>query len=459
MRRRESALRNILLLGVLLLAAVALIAFLPLLRSPGPAMPPEPPEVTAKRFAPENAYRTLEQALKRTPMLVAGRTPAVEAAQTNPMDAPQRDPVDELLDTHLPGLVLRIDPQGPMLASVREALAQPYFLWPVDWSNPDSGLMPWQGGNWRHRRHPAGSNAVRDPFMEAIERFAQIGRMCAGRATAAARQDQDYIASLAYMLDALRLALRIQEDGDYLWPSLQLLRDLVPSVYDAARGASDGLLLDASAKLDGLRGNVGSALASVEFLMRRIDASRNHKALQRADDPEHFFEGVVSSIRVRRLRRWIADHREEIMRSVALPYSEFRIWQLSQRDAFGRRHDFSTVDLVSSIDALAQAKAETRMWLDGAKTIVALEQYHLKNGAYPENLDALVPDFLGSVPQDVFAGDKPLVYGRVNDNYRLYSVGQNGIDNGGMITFGKSVSGPGEDLVAHWPGNPGGAKQ
>ena len=70
----------------------------------------------------------------------------------------------------------------------------------------------------------------------------------------------------------------------------------------------------------------------------------------------------------------------------------------------------------------------------------------------------LVPDYLKSVPPDIFAGNKPLMYGRADDDYRLYSVGDNGIDNGGMVTFGRNAAGRGESLVAHWPATPGGAK-
>jgi len=63
----------------------------------------------------------------------------------------------------------------------------------------------------------------------------------------------------------------------------------------------------------------------------------------------------------------------------------------------------------------------------------ALRQYVLQNGALPESLAALVPEYLSKVPQDPF-GDGPLVYRTTDDGYVLYSVGSNGIDDGGQRT-------------------------
>lgn len=64
-------------------------------------------------------------------------------------------------------------------------------------------------------------------------------------------------------------------------------------------------------------------------------------------------------------------------------------------------------------------------------TAIALKRYHLQHGAYPEKLDGLVPAFLPSVPIDFMDG-KPLRYRlRPDDDYILYSVGVDGIDDGG----------------------------
>jgi hypothetical protein len=62
---------------------------------------------------------------------------------------------------------------------------------------------------------------------------------------------------------------------------------------------------------------------------------------------------------------------------------------------------------------------------------IALKRYQLKHGNYPADLNSLVPDFVPAVPLDPVDG-QPLRYRRNADGtFRLYSVGENGVDNGG----------------------------
>jgi hypothetical protein len=68
---------------------------------------------------------------------------------------------------------------------------------------------------------------------------------------------------------------------------------------------------------------------------------------------------------------------------------------------------------------------------DLAVTAIALQRYQLRHGKSTPSLAALVPDFLTQVPRDPIDG-QPLRY-RVDSNgaWRLYSVGSNGLDDGG----------------------------
>jgi len=65
---------------------------------------------------------------------------------------------------------------------------------------------------------------------------------------------------------------------------------------------------------------------------------------------------------------------------------------------------------------------------------IALKRYHLKHDAYPPNLAALTPDFLSEVPRDSIDG-QPLRY-RLNADgtFLLYSIGDDGKDDGGDAT-------------------------
>lgn len=62
---------------------------------------------------------------------------------------------------------------------------------------------------------------------------------------------------------------------------------------------------------------------------------------------------------------------------------------------------------------------------------IALKRYHTRNGDYPTSLNALVPDFLSTVPLDFMDGT-PVKYRRESDrSFLLYSVGEDGRDDNG----------------------------
>ncbi|MBI3880114.1 MAG: hypothetical protein HY301_08610 [Verrucomicrobia bacterium] len=62
---------------------------------------------------------------------------------------------------------------------------------------------------------------------------------------------------------------------------------------------------------------------------------------------------------------------------------------------------------------------------------IALRRHELRHGKLPDELDALVPEFLPTLPHDCFS-DRPLRY-RLNADgtFTLYSVGEDGKDDGG----------------------------
>ena len=64
------------------------------------------------------------------------------------------------------------------------------------------------------------------------------------------------------------------------------------------------------------------------------------------------------------------------------------------------------------------------------QTAGALAAYRADTGKFPETLDALVPKYLPTVPPDAF-DSQPLKYSRTADGFLLYSVGDNGKDEGG----------------------------
>jgi len=100
-----------------------------------------------------------------------------------------------------------------------------------------------------------------------------------------------------------------------------------------------------------------------------------------------------------------------------------------------------------NITKAGQNTAHAQTEVNQALVACALERYHLARGEYPEHLDALLPQFLDKIPHDVIGG-QPLHYSRVPDGtFTLYSIGWNGLDNGGV----RGKSSPSTDGDWVWP--------
>jgi hypothetical protein len=70
---------------------------------------------------------------------------------------------------------------------------------------------------------------------------------------------------------------------------------------------------------------------------------------------------------------------------------------------------------------------------------LALRCYQSEQGRLPTSLEQLVPKYLQQVPTDPFSG-RPVIYHAQGTNWLLYSVGEDGVDDGGE-RVGRSVSG------------------
>lgn len=83
------------------------------------------------------------------------------------------------------------------------------------------------------------------------------------------------------------------------------------------------------------------------------------------------------------------------------------------------------------------AAARHAAWNGGADAAIAVERYRRRHGKLPERLDELVPELLPRVPTDPFDG-QPLRYVVGEEEYVVYSVGRDRVDNGG-IAYPKSA--------------------
>ncbi|MGE0607640.1 MAG: hypothetical protein AB7O62_11145 [Pirellulales bacterium] len=80
------------------------------------------------------------------------------------------------------------------------------------------------------------------------------------------------------------------------------------------------------------------------------------------------------------------------------------------------------------VDVLFRAQARAM----AADAAIAAELYRRQHDALPATLEALVPDFLPAVPVDPFSG-LPLLMSARADELVIYSIGPDGIDDGGVV--------------------------
>jgi hypothetical protein len=122
-----------------------------------------------------------------------------------------------------------------------------------------------------------------------------------------------------------------------------------------------------------------------------------------------------------------------------------QLWALGTNqpdDWLAKLDTFGLHDLVSASDL--RTTVRDAMGLEAVRRIeiaaIALKRYQLKHGSYPASLSDLTPKFIPSVPRDPIDG-KSLRYRLMpNGSFLLYSIGDNGRDDGGDGSFGRKSS-------------------
>jgi hypothetical protein len=137
-------------------------------------------------------------------------------------------------------------------------------------------------------------------------------------------------------------------------------------------------------------------------------------------------------------------------RSAHAPYLRYlnecvEIAKLPAEEQVGRLHHFDKQppdNVPQLLEALSRSndgndfkKLATRFhyglaFLRCAIIAVSVELYRLANQRWPDKLDDLTPQYLSKVPLDPFDG-QPLRYRRLKDGVIIYSVGEDGKDEGG----------------------------
>jgi hypothetical protein len=91
-----------------------------------------------------------------------------------------------------------------------------------------------------------------------------------------------------------------------------------------------------------------------------------------------------------------------------------------------------------------QTTAQTQASVRQAMTACALQRYQMMKGTYPEDLSALAPEFVKEVALDPVTGERMQYRPDSRSGILLYSVGWNGVDEGGKVCY---AQGGGADPV------------
>ncbi|MCG3147296.1 MAG: hypothetical protein PCFJNLEI_00735 [Verrucomicrobiae bacterium] len=93
-------------------------------------------------------------------------------------------------------------------------------------------------------------------------------------------------------------------------------------------------------------------------------------------------------------------------------------------------YNYFTRLLISDLNQMTTRFLDTQARLRIARTALAIERRRGGNADVPKGLNELVPDILNAIPNDTFT-NQPLRYKELAKGYVVYSVGEDGKDDGG----------------------------
>jgi hypothetical protein len=131
--------------------------------------------------------------------------------------------------------------------------------------------------------------------------------------------------------------------------------------------------------------------------------------------------------------RWMEDRLERLAEEMEKPAGDRDLHGFARRtdrDVDVRGSDVE--GLLRGLDRDADHWFRLTAQFAATEAVAALERYRLREGAFPEALAGLTPELLPEPPIDPWT-DQPLRYRREGDSYVLYSVGPDGVDDGGRM--------------------------
>ncbi len=106
--------------------------------------------------------------------------------------------------------------------------------------------------------------------------------------------------------------------------------------------------------------------------------------------------------------------------------------------------------LLPALTKAVSRSARVQTFVDETRVAIAIERYRLAHNEIPDSLNALVPQLISQIPNDLFDG-QPLRYKKTGpDAYVLYSIGWNQTDDGGEVALKSGSSPRADDNAGDW---------
>ncbi len=128
-------------------------------------------------------------------------------------------------------------------------------------------------------------------------------------------------------------------------------------------------------------------------------------------------------------RAALLDRMNKLIEISKLPVEE-QAAPLAELRAEMRKEPFLIRELMPATEKVHMADHRTQALLRCAAAGLAAERYRRRHGRWPDGLADLTGEFLSAVPRDPF-DNKPLRYRKDEEGVIIYSVGQDGKDDGG----------------------------
>ncbi len=299
--------------------------------------------------------------------------------------------------------------------------------------------------------------ASRDPVYD-IDGLVQL-LVLEGKANV---YDGDMPGAMDAYLDAIQLALDLQRGGSLLHHMVGEINQRIAryALWDTIRGLDAETARQAAGRLEGLM----EGRVPFHELVQEEKWATLASYLDLFEDPDwhDFVMQDVASVKgldsVHLKARLILTSNRKALRDCAEFFDE---WLEAAKHPYASRTslpepptDPLSERVLKYVRIEHRAFSYTRSEVQNGLllTTLALRAFRIDEGLYPDSLYDLVPRYLARIPSDPFGISGPLRYKLNGDEYVLYSVGPDGVDDGGRPTGrpGRIVVVEGEtgDIVA-----------